>query len=177
MNQVLLPADMMRDNTCLFTGHRFLSAVQMQTVYPPLTGRLRMLASSGFRYYVNGGAMGFDLLAARAVTELAEDGWDLRLVMVLPCRDQTARWNPARAGDREWLRLYHAMKERAYRVVYLYDFYTDGCMQARNRFMTEHSSRCIAYWDGFSKGGTAQTIRMVQQAGLTLYNLYGEDRA
>lgn len=169
---LVLPEDMRPDNTCFFTGHRFLSEKQKRCMYPSLVRCILHMAEEGYLYFCNGGAMGFDLFCARTVVLLRQEfKRDVRLVMALPCRDQTARWLYGKNGL-ENIRLYHAVKANAQSVVYMTDFYRDGCMKERNQFMAEHSGRCIAYWNGSPKGGTAQTIRLTKQAGVPIWNVY-----
>jgi len=48
--------------------------------------------------------------------------------------------------------------------------FTPASYNLRNTFMIENSSHLICYWDGQS-GGTAQTIRMAQKRGHSIYNL------
>lgn len=169
---MLLPEDMRPENTCFFTGHRFISEKQLKAVYTPLVRCILQMAEDGYRYFLNGGAMGFDLLAARTVVLLGQEfARDIRLVLALPCRDQTARWLYGRKGL-ESVRQYHEVKSHADAVVYMTDFYTDGCMKARNRFMADHASRCITFWNGSPKGGTTQTVRMAKAAGIPIWNLH-----
>lgn len=167
-----LPEDMTPENTCFFTGHRFLSEEQKRHMYPSLVRCILHMAEEGYLYFCNGGAMGFDLFCARTVALLRQEfKRDVRLVMALPCRDQTARWLYGQNGL-DNIRLYHAVKANAQAVVYMHDFYRDGCMKERNQFMVTHSSRCIACWNGSPRGGTAQTIRLTKEAGLPIWNMY-----
>jgi len=43
----------------------------------------------------------------------------------------------------------------------------------RNTYMVDNSSHIICYWDG-KKGGSAQTIRMAKEKGLTVHNVYSK---
>ena len=171
-DRLILPEDMRPDNTCFFTGHRFLSEEQKRFMYPSLVRCILHMAEEGYLYFCNGGAMGFDLFCARTVALLRQEfRRDVRLVMVLPCRDQTARWLYGKSGP-DNIRLYHAVKANAQAVVYMTDFYRDGCMKERNQYMVEHSGRCIACWNGSPKDGAAQTIRLTRQAGMPIWNVY-----
>jgi len=171
MNKHPIPPEMEKTNTCFFTGHRILTCED--TLYPHLVRSILRLAENGYRYFISGGALGFDLLAAQTVIALqTQYGKEVQLVLALPCRDQTARWDTKQKLTMEALRTYHAVKQYAHGVVYMHDFYVDGCMRERNRFMVEHASRCIACWDGSFRGGTAQTVRMAQKEGVPVLNLY-----
>ena len=70
------------------------------------------------------------------------------------------------------LRRYQQIKGRAEAIVYLSDFYTDTCMRERNQFMVDHSSCCVAYYNGFPRSGAGQTVRMAKKAGIPVKNVY-----
>ncbi len=167
-----LPPEMKPENTCFFTGHRFFAAEKLPALYRLLVRCMLDRYEEGYRYFLNGGAIGFDLFAARAITVLRQDfAMDIHLILTLPCRDQTARWSGF-SGSTDYLRQYHEAKCQAEAVVYVRDFYEDGCMRERNQYMTDHSGGCIAFWNGSFKGGTAQTVRMAEQKGIPVWNLY-----
>ncbi len=167
-----LPTDITTANSCFFTGHRFLAEEEMEPLYERVLRCILDRNREGVRYFLCGGAIGFDLFAAQAVIMLRRDfGKDVHLVLVLPCRDQTARWSGIQGGI-DYLRQYHEAKSAAEGVVYIRDFYVDGCMRERNQYMVDHSSRCIAFWNGTIQGGTAQTIRMAQRKNLPIWNLH-----
>ena len=171
-SSILLPEDMHPGNTCFFTGHRFISESQLHRMYTPLVECILRMAKEGYLYFLNGGAMGFDLLSAGTVVLLRQEfHLDVRLVLALPCRDQTARWLYG-AGGLDNIRKYHEVKAQAHAVVYMTDFYREGCMRERNQFMADHAERCIAFWNGSCRGGTAQTVRIAEKMGIPVYNLY-----
>jgi Trk K+ transport system NAD-binding subunit len=55
-------------------------------------------------------------------------------------------------------------------VFVLSDRYYEGCMQARNRFMVDHSSLCFCYMTRF-EGGTWATVRYALHQHLTVRNV------
>lgn len=178
----LLPTDMCRDNTCCFTGHRKLPSRSIGDITDKLRHSIRILSSSGFRYYVCGGALGFDMLAEQILLDEAKTDAGIHLVLALPCRDQTNKWLSPRVsgagisggtdgGNVGILRDYMAIKAAASAVYYVNDFYTDECMKERNRFMVDKSSFCVAYYNGSVRSGSGQTFRMAQKAGLKIYNI------
>ena len=104
---------------------------------------------------------------------MREKNPEIRLILALPCRDQTGNWlklPPDQAT--EALRAYQKIKGEADAICFVNDFYFDGCMRERNRFMIERSSFCIGYYNGYPKSGAGQTWRMAEKAGLKLYNVY-----
>ncbi len=58
---------------------------------------------------------------------------------------------------------------------YIADNYNDICMLQRNRFMIEHSARCIAYFVQ-PYGGTAYTMRLAKKKQVVVYNLADTNR-
>ena len=48
---------------------------------------------SGYRFFGSGGARGFDTVAAMAVLEFKKVHPDIKLILVLPCREQTRGWS------------------------------------------------------------------------------------
>lgn len=75
-----------------------------------------------------------------------------------------------------WKRRFNACLLAADRVYALSRTYYAGCYAARNQFMVDASSLLICYFDG-RPGGTAQTVRMAEQAGLTIVNLAVEQQS
>ncbi len=167
----LLP-DMCRDNSCFFTGHRLIAAERVEPLCELLLQCILERYEAGIRYFFNGGAIGFDLLAARTVALLKrEHAPDIKLILALPCRDQTARWSGF-TGAEDFLRQYHEVKSYADELCYIRDFYEDGCMRERNQYMADRCGVCIAWWNGSYRGGTAQTIHMAVERGIYIWNLY-----
>lgn len=77
-----------------FSGHRNLpqDSTELQA---NLEKAIIELIEQGVVFFGNGGAVGFDALAATTVLKLKEDYLHIRLVMVLPCppEQQSSRWN------------------------------------------------------------------------------------
>lgn len=57
-----------------------------------LRNAIQNLVLEGYRYFGTGGALGFDTLAAQAVLSLRGDFPYIKLILVLPCKDQASRW-------------------------------------------------------------------------------------
>ena len=82
----------MRSKTVCFTGHRELPADDLPKISKRLEDALATLIEQGYRYFGAGGALGFDTLAAQAVLRLRERYPQIRLILVLPCLNQTRGW-------------------------------------------------------------------------------------
>ncbi|MBQ7923140.1 MAG: DUF1273 family protein [Clostridia bacterium] len=173
MSDPQISTDMTRDNTCLFTGHRAIAESARSPLYADLLRCILKLHGEGIRYFLSGGAIGFDMLAAGAVLQAKRFSKDIHLVLVLPCRNQTERWMRVNSESAVAnLQAYQHLKDEADSIVYVSDLYYDGCMRDRNAKMIEMGSRCIAYWNGSGMGGTAQTVRMAKKANIPLINLW-----
>lgn len=154
----------MKEQTACFTGHRDLPDGLQPVILRRLKMTIQALYHKGYRYFGAGGAVGFDTLAAKAVLSLKEKCPDIKLILVLPCKDQTARWND---GDKQ---VYEDILSQADKVVYVSQTYTAGCMQKRNRRLVDGSSVCISYLNKQS-GGTAYTVNYAKQNGLEILPL------
>lgn len=160
-----------REQTCCFTGHRRIAASAHDDLIAAVDVSIKKLYNDGYRYFITGGALGFDTLAAVEVLRAARFDRSIKLILALPCRDQTARWDLADNFPKQ-LQLYHRLLGLADRVVYINDFYTDTCMKERNQYMIDRSSACIAYYSGSPRSGAGQTYRMAIAGGLDVYNVY-----
>lgn len=168
-----LPDYITRDRTCCFTGHRILAARLREDVTAAVDRHIKELYHAGYRYFMAGGALGFDMLAEVEVLRAARFDEEIKLLLALPCRDQTSRWE-GMPGYMEHLKKYKQLLGMADHVIYLNDFYTETCMWERNRFMVDHSSACIAYYSGASRSGAGQTYRMAVADGLNVYNVWDD---
>ena len=151
--------------TVCFTGHRHIpydAAVEL----PRLLDRvLSGYCERGAVTFRAGGAVGFDTVAALKVLELKERYPNVRLELVLPCRNQTENWEDAA------VRTYRYVLERADDVKFLFDTYVEGCMLERDRRLGEGSDVCIAYCTR-NRGGTAYTFAYALRMGVEVLNLH-----
>ena len=141
----------LRAKTCCFTGHRSLSNEEKLKVAVRLREIIAVQIKAGVVFYGAGGARGFDALAALTVLDMKKEYPQLRLILVLPCEDQTRGW---RSED---IAVYEDIKRRSDKVVYVSREYTPDCMHRRNRHLVNHSGTCICYLTR-STGGTAYTV-------------------
>lgn len=149
----------MRNQTVCFTGHRQIEKTVLPSLARQLETVLRRLIEEGCRYFGAGGALGFDTLAAQTVLRLREEFPYIRLILVLPCRNQTKNWPPESVAE------YRRILGLADKAVYVSQDYFPGCMQKRNRWMVDESSVCVAYCTR-STGGSAYTLDYARRQGL-----------
>lgn len=108
--------------------------------------------------------MGFDTLAAKTVLDLKKDYPDIKLILVLPCRNQTRGWKE------KDIETYESIKAQADKVVYTSEQYFRGCMQKRNRHLVDNSNMCICYLTT-DDGGTAYTVAYAKKQNLRILNV------
>lgn len=147
--------------TCCFTGHRELPASEIEAIKLWLYWTIAELHNKyGVRYFGAGGAVGFDMLAAETVLSMRK-AFDVKLIVVVPCRGQSARWSAENKAQ------YDKILQEADKVVYLAERYYDGCMQRRNRHLVECSAWCVAYQTK-NTGGAAYTVGYAESAGINI---------
>lgn len=83
----------MRNKTCCFTGHREIEARDIEKIRNNIRNCVIELVERGVIYFGAGGARGFDTLAAEVVLELKETFPNIRLILILPCANQTRVWS------------------------------------------------------------------------------------
>lgn len=157
-----------REAAICFTGHRSLPPEGERGIRDRTEAAMREYIRRGVDTFLVGGALGFDTLAQLTAIRLRAELPYLRVVMVIPCRDQDARWG-AKARS-----LYATLLRLSDERIVLHEAYTPSCMHERNRYMIDHSGACIACWDGRASGGTAATVRYAAQRGVPVRNVYGE---
>ncbi len=151
--------------TVCFTGHRDIPAEAAVQLPRLLEGVIEDLYRRGARVFRAGGAMGFDTVAALKVLDMKIRYPQIRLELILPCRNQTERW------DEQSVRTYQYILQQADQHRFLFDAYIDGCMLERDRKLVQGSDVCVAYC-AHNRGGTAYTCAQALKAGLELINLH-----
>lgn len=145
-----------KDLTVCFSGHR---KIIHKNIEASLEKIITALASEGFKYFGTGGAKGFDFVAARAVLKAQETFKDIKLIIVIPCKDYYDSW------PEEEKQKYAEILQKADKVKVLSDYYYRGCMQVRNKHLVDSSSVCV-YYKYTDTGGTAFTVDYATKKGL-----------
>ena len=154
----------MKEKTACFTGHRDIPQSELKQISKALKKAICEAYENGYRCFASGGAVGFDLEAAETVLSLKRKYRDIKLILVIPCPEQTKYWS-----EKE-IKRYEKIKAKADKTVCVSDHYFNGCMQKRNRFLVDNSSLCICYLTK-NTGGTAYTVRYAQKEGLKIVNI------
>jgi uncharacterized phage-like protein YoqJ len=151
--------------TCAFTGHRpshlrfGYDETDIDCLRLKITLRreiLRMI-DFGVTQFLSGMAIGMDTWAAEIILTFREQGYNVRLVCVLPCETQADSWN-----EEQRERYFHIL-ELADEVIYVNTRYTSICMYERNKYLIDHSDNLIAVFDGNPQSGTAQTVNFAKK--------------
>ena len=150
--------------TVCFTGHRVIPEKDYPEIQKRLEDEIIALIHQGARYFGAGGALGFDTMAALCVLKLRTEFPHIRLILVLPCREQAERWSERNK------KIYGQILKQADKVVYTAERYYRGCMLKRNRYLVDNSAICVCYLTEDS-GGTAYTAEYARQKGLQIINL------
>jgi uncharacterized phage-like protein YoqJ len=118
-------------------------------------------------------ALGVDTIFALAAIELRDNHmFPIKLHCAIPCRNQSEPWH-----DMADIGRYKHILKSADRVTYVSNHnYTNGCLEARNRFMVDLSDEVLAVWTG-SAGGTSHCIEYANRKGKQVTNLINEKYA
>lgn len=154
----------LKEKTCFFTGHRDIPQDKIPEIQAKLEEAVISLIDKGVIYYAVGGALGFDTVATLTIIKLKSKYPQIRLVMILPCKNYDFSWQ---GKD---MKVFESLKKRADKVVYTAERYYNGCMYKRNRHMAEGSGFCICYQKA-PTGGTAYTINFAKSLGIHIINI------
>lgn len=148
-----------------FTGHRKLPS-DCAELRAELEKAVTKLIEQGVIFFGNGGAVGFDILAAETVLHLKQQYPQIRLIMILPCppEQQSLKWNE------EQKKRYYKILAQSDKIRILSPRYTDGCMLARNRYMVDNSGHLVCYLRR-QQGGTFYTVSYAERQGINIIKL------
>lgn len=139
-----------KENTACFTGHRILPSND-SAIKKKIEKEIRILINQGITTYLCGMAIGFDMLAAEVILKLRNEFPNLKLVAVIPCLNQNAKFS-----IKDKTRYKHIIKNSEKIIIIAQEYY-NGCMQKRNRFLVDYSTKVLAYLNS-SRGGTFYTV-------------------
>ena len=165
---------MIKQKTACFSGYRpekfeFILH-QGNEAYLALEKRIEnailQAVDDGYTSFICGAAKGFDLVAGSLVVALKESWAELaglNLVAVLPFQRHGFSSEP-------WRTLHQMVLGAASEVVTLASKYHPQAYHDRNRYMVDHSSRLIYYYDG-QKGGTDFTVKYAEERRIAIVNV------
>ena len=109
----------MNEMTCCFTGHRNLKKYSLGKLKIELENAIEKLISDGVVNFEAGGALGFDTIAALTVLKMEKKFQQIKLILILPCRNQAYKWNKSD------IETYEYIKSQSYKFVYTSEDYYD----------------------------------------------------
>lgn len=151
-------------HSACFTGHRprMLQNCRLDDLRLQLHLAIQEAINAGYQHFYCGMAMGSDIIAGELVVALREQFPEIRLIGVVPFREQTDGWS------KEWRQRYWRLRDAADEIITLMPVaFTEGYL-VRDRYMVEHSSLLIGVYNGSIRGGTAYTVRYARQKGLKI---------
>ncbi len=153
----------MNENVCCFTGHRNIGRDFSRE---HLMDAIEKKIGEGVDTFLNGAALGFDMIAAFCVLELKKkkEYSHIKLHLYVPCVDQDKKWS---AKDKEKYKEILASADFIDQPNYKY---YDGCMKLRNYKMVHASAHCICYMNSYATGA-GQTVREAERHGLDIINV------
>lgn len=145
--------------TVCITGHR---SIKEDLNFNDVKNQFIKAIEDGYDTFLNGMAVGFDQECLKILLELKKH-YNLRVIACIPCINQSERWSFKSKIE------YKKFLSKCDEIIYISkEKYTAYCMKERNKFMVEHSSRCICYLrDEIS--GTASTYKMAKSKGLDIF--------
>lgn len=159
--------------TVAFTGYRSpkLPDSCSETVQAHLSllliNAIKDSYAKGYRVYLNGMMSGWDILAAEAVLTLRSELTDIRCVSIAPFRKSyfaNSNWTP------DWKVRALNVYRQSDLALCLSEQYQRGTYYNRDRFLIDHASCVIAFYDG-KPGGTKYTIDYAAKTGLEIINM------
>ncbi|MDE6149091.1 MAG: DUF1273 domain-containing protein [Ruminococcus sp.] len=154
-----------KKRTACFTGHRNIPTEHIEKIKRLLDETIEELYQMGVLFFGAGGAYGFDIMAEEAVLKAKEKHHEIKLILVLPCKDQCRYWSEQNKIQ------YKNLINKADKIVYTTETYCNGCMHKRNIHLVNYSGYCISYMNRFN-GGTAFTVEYAKLKGLKVINLF-----
>ncbi len=154
----------MREKSCCFTGHRQIPKEYLERIKEQTKTEIKKLIEQGATNFLNGGAVGYDLLVGQIIIELKQSYPQINLTLVLPCKDQCKFWSET---DKQ---AYKQLLLSANRIIYTSEQYHNGCMHTRNRYMVDNCNFVIAYCTKQS-GGSYYTMDYAKNQNVSVLML------
>ena len=155
---------------CCFTGYRpdklswgyneeDIRCIEMKQ---QLYFEIEKSINDGYKIFLCGMALGFDMICAETVLELKKKYNYIKLIGALPCKDQECRWQSSQQ------KRYNKILSQLDGIRCIYDTYVGPkCMLERNRYMINNSSKVIALYDG-QPGGTQGTLKYAKSKDINI---------
>ncbi len=150
--------------TCAFSGHRKIKSANIEGIKISLEREILYLYNIGYRNFMTGGALGFDTLSAKVILDMKKSRSDIRLILALPCFEQTNGWS---IEDKF---IHEMIKCDSDDYIYVSGHYKNTCMRKRNMYMVDHSSVLVCY-QVYKRGGTVSTVKYAKEREIPIINI------
>lgn len=158
--------------TCCFVGyrpHKFTyprgkEKAFFEQLKEDILNAIARCYSEGYRNFLCGGSMGFDIMGGEGVVQFKKEHPDVKLGCILPFEKQHKKF------PFKWRRRYRNLLENSDFINYITLDYVNGCCSERTQKMLQNSSRIITYFDG-KRGGTARVVAYAQINRIEVLNL------
>ncbi len=160
----------LNSTTLCFTGHRSQKLPwgfneedeRCITMKQNLYLEIEKSILQGYKTFLCGMALGFDMICAEIVLNFKKKYKDIKLVGAIPCKNQDCKWNIKQKSR------YRKILNQLDAIRCIYKKYNGpNCMNERNKFMVNNSSKMIALYNGID-GGTKKTINYAKKQGLKI---------
>ena len=119
----------------------------------------------GYRNFMCGMAVGFDLAAAELSIALRNELKGLKVIAIIPFEGMQKRFSASQKLT------FERIKAEADEVIILATNYSPSVYATRNNYLVDNSSAVITYFTG-EKGGTAYTVRRAVKSLSRITNIY-----
>lgn len=162
----------MHENVLCFSGHSCFiqNKSNLQQLKIKMYEEIDKAIKNGTDTFYFGACCGFELVCANLVLSCKKiinfrNPQYIKLIAIIPYEEQANDWSNE---NRE---LYFDTLAKCDDVILLNTKYKKGCYYQKNRYMIEHSSKLICYYNG-SGGILGYTINYAQKHNLQITNLY-----
>ena len=154
-----------RCDTVCFTGHRPEKLTQTEEqVREALREGIRRALDWKYTTFISGMAPGVDIWATEEILALKEERPELRLVCAIPYDGFSQNW------DEKWREKYESILAAADEICYICSQKTCSAPIIRDKWMIDHSSLVIAFYNG-EKGGTRTTVEYAEKQKIRVLNV------
>ena len=154
-----------RWDTVCFTGHRPEKLTQSEgEVREALRAGIGRALKWKYTVFISGMAPGVDIWAAEEILALRKERPDLKLICAVPYDGFAAKW------EAEWKERYDTILAQADEIHYICPKNTRAAPIIRDKWMVDHSSLVIAFYNG-EMGGTRTTVEYAEKQKIRVLNV------
>lgn len=153
-----------KEQSCCFTGHRSIPKDKVKELRLALHRQIQQFYNSGITIYYVGGAIGFDMHAARMILALKKVHPEVKLIAMLPFQGYMSRWSSQLRALQE------GILSQCDEVRYFGTSYDKNLYRVRDEAMVDAAGYCISYCTN-PRSGTGMTVRYAEKQGLWICNL------